>query len=167
MKNNVFAISVLFAIFLIGCDDLFDQDDKRRRISLNEVPTQINSFVNLHFEGQTIRSAYLEYERHHDCKDDDNYRNYEDYEYSGGKYEITLSNGTELEFNSSFLLTSAENYSKLPDSLIPESILLYVKSNYPNNVIQEWELEYGHQEVELNNGVELTFNSSGKFLSRK
>lgn len=54
--------------------------------------------------------------------------------------------------------------SKLPDSVIPTKILSYVKSNYPNNYITEWESGRRKQQVELNNDLSLDFNHSGVFL---
>ena len=39
-----------------------------------------------------------------------------------------------------------------------------MNSNFPNNDIFEWELEYGMQEIELNNGMELLFTLPGDFI---
>jgi hypothetical protein len=39
-----------------------------------------------------------------------------------------------------------------------------VKTNYPNNVINDWELDDGIQKVELDNSIDLEFSQKGEFL---
>ena len=69
-----------------------------------------------------------------------------------------------MEFNSKNNIKSIEAKSKLPNSVIPEKIMEYVETNYPNNFIVEWDLDTKHQSVELNNGIELEFTLKGAFL---
>lgn len=50
-------------------------------------------------------------------------------------------------------------------SALPQAILDYVTTNYPDKTITEVELEGdGNYEVELNDGMELIFNTTGEFL---
>ena len=141
---------MLFFFIVTSCEkNDIEKNNEYSEISLTELPQEIIAFLNTHFQGLTIQRAYLENE------------------YGRQEYQIYLQNGIELEFDTQFLLIGADGYSKLPDSLIPESILLYVNSNYPNNVIYEWEIEYSYQEIELNNGIELIFNLAGEFIKVK
>lgn len=82
------------------------------------------------------------------------------------EYEVKLDNAIELEFNSKNQVKEIKSRSgiKLPDSVIPPSILSYVKANYRQNSIVEWELKKKKQEIELENGIELEFDLNGKFL---
>jgi hypothetical protein len=53
----------------------------------------------------------------------------------------------------------------LPDSVIPEKIREYVKSNYPAYFITDWEKESRKvQQIELSNGLDLEFDNDGKYL---
>ncbi|MGB0417196.1 MAG: PepSY-like domain-containing protein [Acholeplasmataceae bacterium] len=48
---------------------------------------------------------------------------------------------------------------------LPEAILDYLNTNYPNIGIDEVEIEDGMYEIELNNDLELYFDLNGNFLS--
>lgn len=82
----------------------------------------------------------------------------------GHKHDLKLDNGIELEFNSKNEITEIEGSIKLPDSVIPKSILKYVETNYPENGVTDWKLDKNKQEVELDNGIELEFNLNDEFL---
>ena len=79
-------------------------------------------------------------------------------------YKVELLGGIELKFNDKKEIVEIESKTKLPDSVIPSKILDYVAVNYPDNFIVEWEIEDDHQEVELDNGLELEFTMSGEFI---
>ena len=80
------------------------------------------------------------------------------------KYDVTLSDNITLEFNRAKEVTDIDANAKLPDSVIPTEITQYVATNFPNNVITDWELEDRHQQVGLDNGVDLEFKMSGEFI---
>jgi hypothetical protein len=69
-----------------------------------------------------------------------------------------------LGFNSSYEITDIDGTTQLPDSVIPQAILDYVAQSYPANFITDWELERNHQQIELNNGLELEFELNGAFI---
>ena len=79
-------------------------------------------------------------------------------------YDVELAGDIELKFDSKWGVIEIESKTKLPDSVIPTSISDYVTLHYPNNFIVEWELENDHQEVELDNGIELEFTLNGDFI---
>lgn len=88
----------------------------------------------------------------------------EDNEVYSKTYEVLLQNNIKLDFNRQNKIHSIDGISKLPDSVIPATILSYVKRNYPNNVITDWELDDGNQQIELDNFLNLEFTMQGQFL---
>lgn len=61
-------------------------------------------------------------------------------------------------------ITEIESSQGIPKSALPEEIVTYVKANYPNVNIVEWEKEAYGQEIELSNGLELKFNFKNEFI---
>lgn len=80
------------------------------------------------------------------------------------KYEVDLAGDIELEFNSEMKITEMDSKNGLPQSVIPSKIWNYVTTNYSSQFIIGWELESNHQEVELNNELELEFTLDGEFV---
>ncbi len=81
------------------------------------------------------------------------------------EYEVKLADGTEISFNLNFEWThidceEASIYSAVPTELVPEQITTYVTSNYPNQHIDKIEKEANGWEIELNNGIEIVFDSN-------
>tara|TARA_R100000935_G_C2802858_1_gene151313 strand:+ start:319 stop:1065 length:747 start_codon:yes stop_codon:yes gene_type:complete len=69
--------------------------------------------------------------------------------------------GTVVDLN----LTAQLSDAYVNPASLPQSILTYISSNYPNNTITEAEVEDNNNyEVELDNGLELVFDHQGNFL---
>jgi len=115
-------------------------------ISGKQIPQEITAYVTRHFPGQKLLQV---------VKDRDDFT---------VKYEVILDNRTKLEFNSKKQITEIDGKSKLPDSVIPSKILSYVKANYPDNYITDWDLDKRKQSVELDNNLSLEFSRAGTFL---
>ncbi len=145
IKNIFHPAHVMMATMLMFAPFAFGQETI---ISGSEIPTEIQNYIKAHFAGQTIVKAEI------------------DIDVAGlsKEYEIKLSDKTELEFNKDKQITKIDGKSALPESVIPQSILSYVQSNYPNSVITDWETEWNHQEVKLDNGIELEFTKEGAFI---
>ena len=116
------------------------------RNGATEIPTAIKTYIETHFPSNTIVRAE---------KDTEN---------NTITYEIYLNENINLEFDSASNIIDVDGVIQLPNSVIPQSILDYVSVNYPNNVITDWELEFNHQQVELNNNIELEFEMNGNFI---
>lgn len=140
-KLQILGILLTLGLLLIAtsCDD-----DKG--LSENEIPNEITTFITTHFPSNNIIRA---------TKDKDGSR---------VSYDVTLSGNVKLEFNSQREITDIDSNTKLPDSVIPQAIRDYVTENYPNNFITDWELEDNHQQVGLNNDVDLEFTMDGEFI---
>ena len=139
MKNIIFTL-------LIATAFSYNTNAQDKNIPLNQIPKQITEYLNTHFPNNTVLEASF-----------DDHVKYK-------KYEIELNNKISLEFSTEFKVTEIKSKDKLPDSVIPTAILTYVKTNYPNNTISDWEIDKGNQQIELNNGIDLIFNLKGEFL---
>lgn len=143
MKQTL-KISFLFCAFFI-CG-IYLHADKDIVISVQDLPEKVISYVKTHFPEQEIIKA---------VKDKDGL---------SFTYEIKLSGKIELEFTAKGDIKNIDGQNKLPDSVIPEKILNYVKTNYPDNYITGWSIEKRIQEIELDNGIELKFNKKDDFI---
>lgn len=141
MKKLLFTLSLLVATFaFVACDD----DDTA--INFNELPTVAQTFVQTHFPSQEISLVKQE-------KDG---------------YDVYLNNGFEIEFTLTGEWDDVDGRGKeIPTSIIallPESIPAYVTENYPNQLIVEINKEHFGYEIDLNNNIELEFDTNGTFL---
>lgn len=134
----------LFAVFLLFCSCMLYGKDML--INFADLPEKAQSYVKTHFPD--AKPVKVEKEK----------------DGLSIKYELKLGNMIDLDFNSKGEIIGIDGNSKLPDSVIPEKILEYVKKNYPDNYITDWHLEKKTQEVELDNELELKFDLKGKFL---
>ena len=82
------------------------------------------------------------------------------------EYDVVLTDGTEVTFDShgNWKDIEVKQKASVPSSLIPKAISEYVKQNQKNVKITGIEKNRSGYEVELSNGVEMKFNSDGKFL---
>ncbi len=140
MRKFIYVLIAMIAIPLaMSCE-------RNTILPENEYPAEIVAFVQTHFSGANIVKLVRERDG------------------AEVKYEVRLSSGVKLEFNSDKRVIEIESYTKLPDSVIPAKILDYVQKNYPNAFIVSWELERNKQSVKLNSGIELEFDLAGNFL---
>ncbi len=138
-KSIALTFSLLIALTLTGCD-------KEKVINNDELPSEIKSYISTHFPNHTIVQV---------VKDKDGFTK---------TYDVNLSGNIQLEFNRKKEIIDIDSDTQLPDSVIPEKIRAYVSTNYPENVITDWELDDKNQQIELDNGIDLEFNMDGEFL---
>ena len=81
-------------------------------------------------------------------------------------YEVILTDGTEVEFDSKGNWTNVEVGAKssVPDGLVPQAIRSYVSKDQPKARIVGIERERRGYSVDLSNGIEMKFDQAGKFL---
>ena len=110
-------------------------------ISVNALPAKAQTLINNHFNGQKVMLATIE---------------------SGvvsRSYDVVLKNGTKLEFDKRGNLTEIDcKQGIVPDQLIPQAITNYLKENYEGQSVRKIEINRKEYEVELTNGLDLTFN---------
>jgi len=147
MKTFKILFALAFVALFASCsNDDDNNNDNDIILSETEIPTQIMSYISEHFPDNAIVQAVQD--------NDDN----------TVTYEVLLEGNFELDFNSDFEIIDIDGISALPDSVIPQAILDYVSENYPDNYITDWKLELTHQQIELNNGLELEFEMDGTFI---
>ena len=88
-----------------------------------------------------------------------------DDEDDGIKYCVWLNDGTKIEFDAAGQWQRvSRKKSGVPATLIPQEIMQYVKSHYPEEVIFKLSKKnYGYK-TELSNDIDLRFNGQGQFL---
>ena len=70
-----------------------------------------------------------------------------------------LQNWTKLEFDKKGNLTEIDcKQGTVPAKLIPQAIRNFLKENYPAQAVKKIEMNKNEYEVELANGLDLTFN---------
>lgn len=141
MKKNLKAwMLILISALFIHVPALADKDVP---ISVNQLPAAAQQVLTKHFAGVKVSLAKME---------------------SGiieKSYDVILTNGTRLEFdrNGNWTEISCKG-SAVPAALVPTAIAKYVQSNYPGTAILKIERDRRTYEIDLANGVEVTFNKS-------
>ena len=143
MKN----IKILFA----GATIVFalNAQAQDRKINSSELPKNAVAFLDTHFKNNAIAYASL------------------DQDTNKKSFEVRLTDGTEVEFHQSGEWKEIDGNDKaIPTAFIPAEILTCVSKNYATESITHIDKSKRHIEVELSNGIELEFDTAGKFLNR-
>ena len=122
----------------------------RDRVSrdVNLLPTEARELIKNHFAEASI--SYL--------KVDKNLFRVEG-------YDVRLTDGTELDFNSKGQWTKIEaEKNAVPASLIPDVIKKYMKQNYNGQRVKKIKHNRRGYELKLSNGLEVEFDNMGNFL---
>ena len=110
-------------------------------IAINALPVKAQTLLSNHFNNQKVMLATIE---------------------SGvvsRSYDVVLQNGTKLEFDKKGNLTEIDcKQGIVPALLIPQAIKNYLKDNYAGQSVKKIEMNKNEYEVELTNGLDLTFN---------
>ena len=110
-------------------------------IAINALPIKAQTLLSNHFYNQKVMIATIE---------------------SGiinKSYDVVLQNGTKLEFDKKGNLTEIDcKQGIVPALLIPQAIKNYLKDNYAGQSVKKIEINKNEYEVELTNGLDLTFN---------
>ena len=82
------------------------------------------------------------------------------------EYEVVLTDGTEISFDRDGNWDNVEVgiQGSIPKAFIPQAIADYVKANQPGQKIVGIEKERHGYDVYLSNGIEMIFDTNGKFL---
>ena len=136
MKKLIFSF---IAIVCFGFSSAMAQNT-----NTNPVITQ---FVTQHFPDATVQMV---------MPDDDD-------------IDVVLNDYTKIEFrrNNEWKKVDCEHsttFTAVPATLVPEQITAYVTANFPNAIIKKLEKNFRSWEIELNNGLELKFNSNFKVM---
>lgn len=136
------AVAVAAAL-ATGCSD-----DDHKEIVQRELPAQAKAFLSEYFPSAQIASAV------HDTE-------------WPGEYVVYLTDGTKVEFydDGTWNEIDAPRGGNLPEVLLPDTIINYLAENYSDERVIGISRERGAgYEVDLGSGLDLRFDSSGKFI---
>lgn len=138
--KRIFRILMIAICCIVSCNMAANAGNDKP-ISVNALPAKAQTLLSNHFNGQNVMLATIE---------------------SGvvsRSYDVVLQNGTKLEFDKKGNLTEIDcKLGIVPAKLIPQAIKNYLKDNYAGQSVKKIEMNKNEYEVELTNGLDLTFN---------
>lgn len=138
--KRILRILMIAICCMVSCNMVANAGNDKP-ISVNALPAKAQTLLSQHFNGQKVMLATIE---------------------SGvvsRSYDVVLQNGTKLEFDKKGNLTEVDcKQATVPAKLIPQAIRNYLKENYPAQAVKKIEMNKNEYEVELANGLDLTFN---------
>lgn len=140
MRNNLFTVVfALVAIMFTSCSD--------KPVPVGEVPVEAQTFIKQYFPGQAI--TYAE----------------KDWSWFSYQYEVTLVDGTHVEFDRNNVWHKMESLMKgVPVAAMPAPIANYLNNTYPGVVVRKIEKDGNNFDVELINEIELKLNQQGALI---
>lgn len=136
--NKVFLLTA--GLILIG----LSAQAKKTPITKKELPASAQKFIDSHFSSETILYTT---------------------KYTSvftTKYKVRTQNGTEIEFREDGTWDEAEGHN-LPLTFVPKKIKKYVESKFSTSSVTKIEKEKRGYEIELNDDLELYFDTEGNF----
>ena len=139
MKRSIRMMLVaLSSIVLCSATACADND---KPIDVSNLPAKAQTTLTTHFNKQKVVLATIE---------------------AGivnKSYDVVLQNGTKLEFDKKGNLKEIDcKQGTVPAKLVPQAISSYINSTYPGESISKIEFQKKEYEVELSNGIDITFN---------
>ena len=135
MKKILFVMSVVLISMACVAED--------RPLVYEQLPAPAKEFINANYPGEKVSYVVV---------DDDVIK---------PDYTVRLANGVEIQFENSGALEKISARTGVPAAVVPVQIADYVKANFPDAVVVEYEIGRRDFSVDLSNGLELRFN--GKF----
>ena len=89
-------------------------------------------------------------------------------ERDGGKFDVELSNGANVDFlaNGDWVSIDGE-YNGVPFSVLPQAVANTVKKTYPQAMMVSVEKEWGNYKIKLNNMMEMFISSNGQLMGQQ
>lgn len=114
---------------------------------INQIPLAARNFINQHFTNPQVTHIKI------------------DSEVMSKKYEVLLTNGTEIDFDGkgSWVEVDAKK-GKVPATIIPAFVTDYLKNNnFKTEFVTKIERDRRGYEVELNTDISFKFDKKGNF----
>ena len=139
MKKNLFVALVALACSFTACAE-------EQLITFDQVPEPAKAVVAANFDATQVAYVMLDKGLFDD------------------EYEVHFNDGRTIEFNKAGELQKVDcKRTEVPSALVPEPVQAYVKAQFPNAFITEWGKDDRGWKAELNNGLDLKFNSKLEF----
>lgn len=139
---------LFFLLTAVLIAPLWSCSDDDELVVFGDIPSKAQVFVESYFPGAKV----VKVER--------------DGKHSSAKYDVYLSDGTEIEFDSAgeWIDVDAPYGKAVPAAIVPSPIAEFVVDTYPDQLINEFSREsYGYK-AELTNEVELEFDHDYVFI---
>lgn len=135
MKKTLLFLVTLFTLSMFVSCD--------RHIPASKLPQQAQVFLTQFFPANNVLSV----------------------ERDGFKYDVSLMDGTNIEFSHSGEWRDVDcHLMPVPEAVLPVPIQNYVTANFPLYYVVKIKKERREYEVELNNDLELKFDKDGNFM---
>ena len=113
---------------------------------VKKLPPEATAFLEANFKGIAIQEIIKEAEG------------------TTFKYEVTLANGAEVDFNSRGRWREvASKTTSLPTTMFQSTVGEYIKKTYPNTKVTEVKKGNRFNFVEINSEIMLQFDTEGNF----
>lgn len=134
MKYYSLIVWLLALVMMVSCEDV-------------SVPVQATAFIDQYFPESSVVLVEIE--------NDEGTR----------EYSVWLNDGTKIEFDmQGNWKRVGRKKTGVPSILIPDTIMQYVKTHYPNDVVTKFsKKEYGYK-LELSDDMDLRFNKQFQFI---
>ena len=142
MKRILFFFGAFSIVALLACEKYGDD----RPVDFGKLPVVAQNFVKTYYPDEKVLFV---------TKDDDIVL---------PDYSVRLENGVGIQFSNGGALEKIEAPAGVPDGVVPVQIVEYVKGQYADVLILEYEIDRNTYEVKLSNRLELKFNSSFKLI---
>ena len=115
--------------------------DNDKPIQVKELPAKAQTILSQHFKNQKVALATIEIGL------------------LENNYDVVLNNGTRVECNRNGSVTEVEcEQEAVPTARMPRAVNTYRQQTYAEDKVRKYEMKRNEYEVELNNGLEITFN---------
>ena len=140
MKRFIVILAVVFGVTFVASAD-------ERPVELSQLPKAAQEFISKHFSKIPLLYATV------------------DREILDTDYEVRLEDGTKIDFNGSGDWKEVSNKRVgIPKAIIPAKISHYVDKQYPQSAVLSIERDTRDYEINLSNGLELTFTLDGRLI---
>jgi hypothetical protein len=144
-KYGLTAVAALVLALSVGF--YATAQNNNNTITTAQLPAAAQTFIKTHFNDVTVASTQI------------------DKDVFETEYNVYLSNGTEIEFDSKGQWKEIDGHNTaLPVSVVPAAINSYLTTNYKGQQVTQLDKSRNGYDVELANGLELDFNNAGKFI---
>lgn len=143
MKTQInLGLSLIAGLFLS-----LSANAQKTTITVAELPAKAQTFLKKHFG--TENPTYV-------IKDKETFST---------DYKVQFANKIEVEFDGNGDWDEVDgNHNAIPTAILPAKIASYVKTNFKDSQVTGLDKGRWGYEVNLNNGLELEFDSNGKFI---
>ena len=141
MKKSLFVAMMAFVCSLSACAD------SDQLITFAQLPAAAQATVKQYFDEANVAFCTM------------------DREWFGKEYKVQFNDGSEIKFEGDGSLHKVDcKFRAVPDALIPEVVRQQVAAQFPQAIIVEWGKDDRGWKAELNNKLELKFNSKYQMI---